>query len=167
MSFVRNHELLGSTRYIKNGHTFASLIFYGKCRTDYASWGMPSVWNFISDRISLTLTLKDLGLREFCIELNILPSIPAWFMSFRKPCLYVESFVFSMSKKMGTTCSLFAWAFLTVVSRDKRWWIVVQLALPPHCNIDSVLLWSKTSNSLTFTIISITLHRTIVSAIGL
>ena len=50
-------------------------------------------------------------------------------MSIRKSCLYLNSYAFSMSKKMDTTFSLFAWAFLTVTSTDKRWSIVVRLAL--------------------------------------
>ena len=67
---------------------------------------------------------------------------------------------------MDKTCSLFALAFLTVASRDKRWSTVVRLDLPPHCSVYSVPFWSKKSNSLTFIIPSITLHRTLVRAIG-
>ena len=67
---------------------------------------------------------------------------------------------------MGTTYSLFAWAFLTVAARDKRWPVVVRFALHPHSSGDSVPLWSQKSNSLTFTIPSIILHRTLVRAIG-
>ena len=61
------------------------------------------------------MTLTDLGLKKFCMKFKILPSIPASFMSNRMPCLNVESFALSMSKKMDTTCSLFAWSFLAVV----------------------------------------------------
>ena len=53
--------------------------------------------------------------------------------------------LFSMSKKMDTIYSLFAWAFLTVAPRDKRWSIGVRLALPPYCSVDSFYLWSKNS----------------------
>ena len=33
-------------------------------------WDMPSVWSFVSDRMSLTLTLKDMGLRNSCMKIN-------------------------------------------------------------------------------------------------
>ena len=42
---------------------------------------MPSFKFIVSDTISLTLTLKDLGLRKFCMKSNILPSIPGSFRS--------------------------------------------------------------------------------------
>ena len=122
---------------------------------------MPSVWTFVSDRISSTLTINDLALRKFWIRLNNLPSITALCMSIRMPYLHVKSYAFSIS-----TCPLFAWAFLTVASRDKRWSTVVRLALPPHYSVDSVLIWSKKSNSLTFTLLTIKVHRTLVKAIG-
>ena len=67
---------------------------------------------------------------------------------------------------MDMTCSLFAWAFLTVASREKVWSIVVSLALSTHCSVDSVSFWSRKSNSHTFTVHSITLHITLVRAIG-
>ena len=50
--------------------------------------------------------------------------------------------------------------------RDKRWSVVVRLALPSSCSVDSVLFWSKKFNSLTFTNLIISLHRTLVNAIG-
>ena len=120
--------------------------------------GMPSVSTFVSDRISLTLILKDLGLRKFCMKLNILFLTPASFVSIRMSRLHVESYVFFTSKKM------LASAFPTVDSETKKIWIVVRLALASHCSVDSVTFWSKKSNSLTLTILSITLHRTLVRA---
>ena len=97
------------------------------------------------------------------MNLNFLPSIPTSCMSVRMQCLHV---CFSISTKIGTTCSLFAWAFLTVTSRDKIWSIVVRLVLSPQCSVDSVSFWSKKSNSPAFTNLSITLHRTLVIAMG-
>ena len=110
-------------------------------------WCMPCVWTSVSDRILLTLTSKDLGLRKVCIKLNIFPFVPASCKSIKLPWLHVKSYAFSSSNKMNTTCSLFAWVFLTVASRDKRWSIVVRLTLPPHCSVDSVPFWWKKSNS--------------------
>ena len=71
-------------------------------------WGMASVLTFVSDRISLILTFKDLGLRKFPMNLNILPSISASCKSIRIPCLYVKSYAFSISMKIEESCSLFA-----------------------------------------------------------
>ena len=69
------------------------------------------------------------------MNLNILSSIPASRMSIRMPCLHVKCYDFSISKKMDTICSLFAWAFLAVASGHKRWSIVVHLALPERCSV--------------------------------
>ena len=74
--------------------------------------------------------------------------------------------IFSESKKLDTTCSRFAWNCLTVASRDKDWSIVVRLALPLHCSVDSVPFGSKKSSSLPFIIISIKLNRILVRAFG-
>ena len=67
---------------------------------------------------------------------------------------------------METTCSLFACAFRTVASSGKRWSIVVRLDLPPHCSFDSIPFCSKRSKNLTFTILSVILHRVLVNANG-
>ena len=127
---------------------------------------MPSVWTFVSDRISSTLTLKYLGLRKFCRKINILSSIPTSFIPIRMPYLHVKSCGSSISKKMDTTCSPFAWAFLTVSSRDRRWSIAVRLALPPHHSVDSVPFWPEKFISLIVTIYSFTLHITLFRAIS-
>ena len=67
---------------------------------------------------------------------------------------------------MDTIYSLFAWAFITVASGDKRWPIVVPLALPSNYRAGSIPFRSKKFKSLTITILCITLHRKIVWAIG-
>ena len=68
---------------------------------------------------------KGSGLEEvFFMKMNMLSSISVSYMSLRMTCLHVKLYTFSISKKMVTICSLFAWAFLTVASRDKRWLIV-------------------------------------------
>ena len=82
------------------------------------------------------------------MKLNIFPSNPASLISIRMPCLHVKSYAFFMSKKLDTTCSLFAWTFLTVASRDKSLSIVFRLALPPHCSVDNVLSDKKNPTAL-------------------
>ena len=87
------------------------------------------------------------------MKFNILPSTPASCISIRMPCFHVNSYAFTISKKIYTIGSLSAWASLTVASRDKICSINVSLDLPPHCIVDSVPFWSKKSNSLTFTLV--------------
>ena len=54
------------------------------------------------------------------MKINILPKIPASCMSISMQCLRVQSYAFSILKKMGTTCTLFAWNFLTMASQTNR-----------------------------------------------
>ena len=68
---------------------------------------MTSVCSFASDRVSLSLKLKDLDMRIFCIKMIFLPSVPASFMSIRIPCLHVKMYAFFHVEEDG-------YKFLTV-----------------------------------------------------
>ena len=55
--------------------------------------------------------------------------------------------LFSLSKKIDTTCSLCVWAFLTVASRDKRWslvfaWFCLHIVVP------TMFLFGKTISTV-------------------
>ena len=90
-------------------------------------WGIPSVWTFVSDEISLSLTSKDLGSKKFFFYEIEHTSFYSGFVYFHEdavsPCLIV--FFFFISKRVDASCSLFAWTFLAAASRGERWSIVV------------------------------------------
>ena len=103
---------------------------------------IQSAWNCVPDRTSLNFTLNDLSIRKFPLKVNIPSVVPASFMSFKIPYIHVKSFAISKGKKTDANFSLFIWDFFDD-SKDKRWSIVVRLALPPHCSVYNISFYVR------------------------
>ena len=110
-----------------------------------------------------------LSSKKFCIQSSMFPLIPNFESFCRTPFLHIKSKAFSKSKKTANTLRFLSLDVYMIVCKGVSWSIVDLLHLKPVCVLPMLPSCSSTciGISLLFTIVSVTLHITDVSEMGL